>query len=239
MIDIDCRVVPILSGLLAMTDEISRMQAVPKYITRESDIKVDIARQIAEKASELFDVFGVSRRADGRYIMVLGLESAPERNLDDFGHSEGVFRMYGFEKHIAPRLESLLQFIRDRGFSAEPTGRLGYPLRGEINLKELAIRTGIGRRGKNTVVLHPDYGPRLRFTGVLTNAPLDALAGEELEDREAPACSRCSICIDECPVNVLEPYRMIDPTACLSNITPKTDEGRSILCDICLKRCPA
>ena len=202
-------------------------------------MQVDREKHIADKASELFDVLGVSRRADGSFIMVLGLESTPERNLDDFGHSEGGFRMYGFKKYIAPKLEMLLDFIRAKGFSAEPTGRLGYPLRGEINLKELAIRCGIGSRGKNTVVLHPEYGPRLRFAGVLTDAPLGKLTGKELEDKGAPACSRCSICIDECPVNVLEPYRMIDPSACLSNITPKTDEGRSVLCDICLKRCPA
>ena len=200
---------------------------------------MDTAEQIAERAGDLFDVFGVSRQADGSYILVLGLESTPERDLDDFGHSEGGFRMYGFEKYIAPKLEMLLYFIRSKGFSAEPVGRLGYPLRGEINLKELAIRTGIGRRGKNTVVLHPEYGPRLRFIGVLTNAPLRVLMGEELEDEGAPVCNQCSICVDECPVKVLEPYRMVDPAACLSNITPKTDEGRSILCDICLKRCPA
>ncbi len=195
--------------------------------------------RIAEKVGELFDVFGVSRRADGSFILVLGLESTPERNLDDFGHSESGFHMYGYEKYIAPKLEMLLYFIHSNGFSAEPVGRLGYPLRGEINLKELAIRTGIGSRGKNTVVLHPEYGPRLRFAGVLTDAPLRKLAREELEDEGAPVCDRCSICIDECPANVLEPYRMTDPTACLSNITPKTDEGRSVLCDICLKRCPA
>jgi epoxyqueuosine reductase QueG len=147
--------------------------------------------------------------------------------------------MYGFEKHAAPRLESLLEYIRSGGFSAEPIGRYGYPLKGEINLKEAAIRTGLGMRGKNTVVLHPEYGPRLRFMAVRTDAPLESLVGTEQADEESPFCRECSICIDECPINALEPYRMPDPSICLSNITPKTEEGRSILCDICLYRCPA
>ncbi len=200
---------------------------------------MDIARQIADKAGELFDVYCVSQLPGGEYLLVLGLESTPERNLDEFGHSDGVFQMYGFEKHASPRLESLLAFIRGSGFSAELVGRYGYPLKGEINLKEAAIRTGLGRRGKSTVVLHPEYGPRLRFMAIRTDAPLETLSGVGKADEEAPDCRQCSICIDDCPVNALEPYRMPDPSICLSNITPVTEEGRSILCDICLHHCPA
>jgi epoxyqueuosine reductase QueG len=193
---------------------------------------------ILEKARSLFDVVGVSRLADGNCLLVLGLESTPERNLDDFGHEEGGFQMYGFEKHVGPRLDKLLDFIRDSGFSAEPVGRYGYPLKGEINLKEEAIRCGLGKRGKNTVVLHPEYGNRLRFMAVRTDTPLEPLTEAAGIDEENPVCSQCSICIDACPVNALEPYRMPDISICLSNITPRTEEGRSILCDICLHKCP-
>ncbi len=200
---------------------------------------MDIDRQIAEKAGELFDVFGVSRLPGGSSLLILGLESTPERNLDEFGHSGGGFQMYGFEEHVAPRLESLLGFIRDKGFSAEPVGRYGYPLKGEINLKEEAIRTGLGKRGKSTVVLHPEYGPRLRFIAVRTDAPLEPLIGVALNDEEASVCGECSICIDACPVDALEPYRMPDPSICLSNISPVTEDGHSVLCDICLNLCPA
>ena len=200
---------------------------------------MDIARQIADKASELFDVYCVSRLPGGLYLLVLGLESTPERNLDEFGHSGGGFQMYGFEKHVAPRLESLLNFIHKQGFSAEPVGRYGYPLNGEINLKEKTIQAGLGRRGKSTVVLHPGYGHRLRFMAVRTDAPLEPSVKTPLVDEENPVCEGCSICIDACPVNALEPYRMLDTSICLSNITPVTEDGRSVLCDICLHQCPS
>jgi epoxyqueuosine reductase QueG len=197
-----------------------------------------VAEQIVEYAGSLFDVVGVSLLAEGGRLLILGLESTPERNLDDFGHEESGFRMYGFEKYVAPRLEKLLEFIHARGFTAEPVGRYGYPLKGEINLKEEAIRSGLGKRGKNTVILHPVYGNRLRFMAVSTNAPLEPLTESEGIDEENPVCSQCSICIDACPVYALEPYRMPDISICLSNITPRTEEGRSILCDICLQKCP-
>jgi epoxyqueuosine reductase QueG len=204
----------------------------------EESKEMTVASQIADKAGSLFDVVGVSRLSRGGSLLILGLESTPGRNLDEFGHLDGNFQMYGFEKHVKPRLESLLDFIHGKGFSAEPVGRYGYPLRGEISLKREAIRMGLGKRGKSTVVLHPKYGPRLRFMAVRTDAPLEPASSVQT-DEENPVCHQCSICIDACPVNALEPYRMPDASICLSNITPMTEDGHSILCDVCLHLCPA
>ena len=195
------------------------------------------AADIREKANSLFDVVGIVRIEDYT-LLLLGLESTKERNLDDFGIADGNFRMYGFETHVQHRLEELLLFIYNTGFSAEAVGRIGYPLEGEINLKAVAIRTGVGRRGKNTVVLHPEYGPRLRFIGIKTNIPWDT-SDIPLKEEENPVCRHCNICIDSCPVNALEPYHMADPKICLSYFTPRDEKGRSILCDLCLKLCPA
>ncbi|HEY94221.1 MAG TPA: hypothetical protein G4O15_04730 [Dehalococcoidia bacterium] len=192
---------------------------------------------VLEKSKMLFDVAGITR-LENKTLLLLGLESTVERNLDDFGHEDGNFRMYGFEKHIQYRLDELLLFIYNSGYAAETAGRLGYPLAGEINLKEAAIRIGIGKRGKNTVVLHPDFGPRLRFMGVLIDVPYD-IPDTTLKEQENPVCRDCNICIDSCPVNALEPYRMPDHSICLSNITPVDDKGHTILCDLCLKLCPA
>ena len=199
---------------------------------------MNVVQQITEHAGSLFDVVGVSRLSSGDNLLILGLESTPERNLDEFGHLDGKFLMYGFEKHVGPRLESLLSFIRSKGFSVEPIGRYGYPLKGKVNLKKEAIQAGLGKQGKSTIVLHPKYGPRLRFIAIRTDVPLEPLTDSVLTKEENPVCSGCSICIEECPVNALEPYRMPDISICLSNITPITEDGHSILCDICLDLCP-
>ena len=198
-----------------------------------------IRQEVIDHAGSLFDVAGVSRLPESDSLLILGLESTPERDLDEFGHEGSKFLMYGFEKHVGPRLDSLLDFIHSQGFSAEAVGRFGYPLKGEINLKNEAIRTGLGKRGKSTVVLHPEYGNRLRFAAVRTDAPLAPPVASALAEEENPDCSGCSICIDVCPTKVLEPYRMLDASHCLSNISPVTEEGRSVLCDECLHQCPA
>ena len=199
-----------------------------------------VAREITDYAGRLFDVVGSTRLSGGDSLLILGLESTPEHNLDEFGRLDGDFRMYGFEKHISPRLESLLNFIRGKGFSAEPIGRYGYPRRGEVNLKEEAIRAGLGKRGKSTVVLHPRYGSRLRFAAIRTDAPLELPMDSALTEEENPLCSGCSICIDACPVKALEPYRMPNTSLCLSNSVIMAEEHSWLIpCDICLHLCPA
>jgi len=192
--------------------------------------------EILEYAKSLFDVTGVGE-LDGERLLIFGLESTPERDLDDFGHRGEAFLMYGFKAHVAPRLESLAGFIHARGYHASALKRYGYPLQGEVNLKGLAVRAGLGKRGKSSVVLHPRYGTRLRWIGMRTDAPLPLSRPQQ--DAPSPFCRDCKVCLDVCPVKVLEPYRMTDPGACLSNISRKREDGRSILCDECLRQCPA
>ena len=201
---------------------------------------MSVAQLIADYAGSLFDVVGITKLLGGHKLLILGLESTPKRNLDEFGRLGGHFQIYGFEKYVGPRLEELLKFIHGQGFSAESLGRCGYPLQGEFNLKQEAIRAGLGKRGKNTVVLHPKYGQRLRFMVIRTDAPLEPLIGPNQPEEESPFCSGCTICIDACPVNALEPYHMPDPSICLSNSNIMIEEkGLLIPCDICLHNCLA
>ena len=200
-----------------------------------------IAQEIINYAHTFFDVAGAIKLSDNSRLIIVGLESIPERDLDEFHRIDGEFHLSGFEKHAKPKLESLLTFIRKQGFSAKLVGQCGYPLKGEVKLKEAAVRAGLGRWGKNTIVLHPKYGNRLRFMAIKTDAPLEELPTDYYAMREEnPACSGCTICIDACPEKVLEPYRMPETKRCLANISRLTGkEGRLIPCDICLRLCPA
>lgn len=196
--------------------------------------------KILAKAGELFDVYAPSLQPDGRTLLILGLESTSKRNLDEFGRKSGQFIMYGFRAYAAPKLDALVNYIHKKGFSAQLAGRYGYPLEGEVNLKNEAICAGLGKRGKSTVVLHPKYGNRLRFMGIYTSAaPPCSTRASAHGETEYPGCHDCSICIDICPVKALEPYRMVKSDECLSNLSPQNANGRSVLCDKCLKLCPA
>ena len=202
---------------------------------------MDIAEQVIAYAGRLFDVVGCSRPSSGgESLLILGLESTPERDLDEFSREKGHFWMPGFKKYIGSGVESVVNFLREKGFSAEAVGWYGYPSGDVLSLKEEAIRAGLGKRGKSTVVLHPKYGPWLRLAAVRTDALLEPTADLTPEEEESPFCKDCTICIDVCPVSVLEPYRMLDASICLSNTTIIAEEGGQLIpCDECLHKCPA
>jgi epoxyqueuosine reductase QueG len=193
--------------------------------------------KIIEYARALFDIAGSTRRPDSGSLLILGLESTLEHNLDEFVHLKGKFLMPGFRKFAKEKLDLLVKYIQGFGFSAELAGRYGYPLDGAINLKKEAIRAGLGKRGKNTLVVHPVFGARLRLMAIRTDAWLEPESPEPA-DEAAPGCAGCSICIDACPAGVLKPYVLPDISLCLSNITGLTSAGRSILCDKCVELCP-
>lgn len=199
-----------------------------------------IAQEIAAYAGALFDVVAAVYLADGENLLIVGLESTPERDLDEFQRVAGEFQLSGFKRHARPKLESLLRFIHKQGFTAVLAGQCGYPLRGEIKLKEAAVRAGLGQWGKSTLVLHPKYGNRLRFMALRTDAPLEPSADSSPTREENTTCTGCTICIDACPERVLEPYRMPETNRCLANIARMANkEGRLIACDICIRLCPA
>ena len=200
----------------------------------------DIKQEIADFIGSLFDVFGIAEHPDHGTVIVVGLESTPERNLDDFGRTDDEIKLSGFEKYMSPLLESAVSFIRDKGYTPELVGRHGYPLRGQLNLKELAIQTGIGKRGKHSVVLHDKYGARLRFAAIKTGASLQTPAIPTPSEPPNPTCDDCSLCLETCPVNVIEPYRITDVSQCLSQVMiMEEQDGQLIPCDKCLKVCPA
>jgi epoxyqueuosine reductase len=194
--------------------------------------------EIVKFARSLFDVVGVARDpATGDTILILGLVSTPDRDLDDFVSDSTKLIMRGFTRYAKSKQDDLLRFIRKLGFPAELVGRLGYPLKGKPNLKHLAVAAGLGRQGKNTLVINPRFGPWLRFMAVRANAPLSVTGSGVYVKEENPDCEACRRCTEACPVGVLEPYRLVDTERCLASISSERRGGLAI-CDRCVVVCP-
>jgi|GEM_PF-1459933 len=47
-------------------------------------------------------------------------------------------------------------------------------LKADLSLKYAAYHAGLGSFGLNHLLIHPDFGARVRMTGILTDAPLEA-----------------------------------------------------------------
>jgi epoxyqueuosine reductase len=97
---------------------------------------------------------------------------------------------------------ALALHLQKNGFESVVTRR--------IALKPAAIKTGLGCRGKNTLIVSPEYGSYVRFTAVLTSAEL-----EHDDPLSQDLCGECTRCIDACPTKALKPYH-IDIRRCLT-----------------------
>ena len=200
---------------------------------------MNIEKKLVAESQRLFDVAGVTAHGKDS-LLILGLVTTPHQDLDDFLRDEaGVFRLHGFEVHAQPKLNLLVHFIREQGMAAEIWGPCGYPRGEELNLKQQAVAAGLGRWGKNSLVLNPRFGPWLRLMAVKVAGATLSPTGPGRDTREEnPLCEDCTACIDACPLGILEPYYLRDRSSCRANIRKSSQMGKLMICNGCLDICP-
>ncbi len=198
---------------------------------------MNITDEILGQASGVFDVAGISAEND-KAVLIFGLESTDERNLDKMAYKDERWQLIGWTEHLKPKLETMIDVLQKKGFEAETVGFWGYPSDWRVmHLKRMAVMAGLGQQGKNTLMLEPEFGHRLRLAALRTNAPLIPTGLETYERSENPFCESCNACIDACPVEeLLEPYRLTDPARCLCN-TQNITEQDGLMATHCNEAC--
>ncbi len=109
--------------------------------------------------------------------------------------------------------------------------------------REVAERAGLGRVGKNTLLIEPSGGSQLLLGEVLTTLHIRPTPGQQDDP-----CGTCTRCIDACPTDALTPWRL-DARRCISAMTIEHREvidskwhqgiGRWLFgCDACQTACP-
>lgn len=144
---------------------------------------------------------------------------------------------------------SLAMFLESNGYKALliPASNVINDLywKSHISHRAIARTAGVGWIGKSLNLVTKEYGPRLRFASILTDAPLEA--GAPIENN----CGKCQRCIDYCIVNALrdadfkdypkEREHSLDMKKCVSKLEEfSKDPDLEIMscCGVCIQVCP-
>lgn len=111
--------------------------------------------------------------------------------------------------------------------------------------RDLAVRAGLGWKGKHTLLIAGKEGS-WGFLGLLL---LDVALPPD-SSFEGDRCGVCTACIDACPTQALEPFRL-DPARCLTTYNLETEREPPLAvreamsrsrwaagCDVCQEVCP-
>lgn len=111
-----------------------------------------------------------------------------------------------------------------------------------LSHKVTARLAGFGWIGKNCLLVTPQYGPRVRWTSVLTDAPF-----EENKEVMESRCGNCNQCMQICPAQAIkgrnyiehEPRELrLDVSKCEKYFSELKAAGKLEICGMCLYACP-
>lgn len=108
--------------------------------------------------------------------------------------------------------------------------------------KSLAERAGIGRRGRNSLIINSRFGSRILLGELVVCAPADRYSTPTAEN----PCSDCGACVERCPAEAILPEGGIDTRRCIAcrtvepAATPSDESTAGWLfgCDECQACCP-
>ncbi len=145
---------------------------------------------------------------------------------------------------IGSRIAGYLQQEGYRAFPIPASRRIDDErICGIFSHKLAAHLAGLGWIGRSCLLVTPDMGPRVRWTTVLTDAPLTP-AGDVME----PRCGECRRCVDACPAHCFTgaPFRPDEPrsvrydaSACDRHFrNMKALNPETAVCGLCVAVCP-
>ncbi|MCR4408075.1 MAG: hypothetical protein NUW24_14340 [Anaerolineae bacterium] len=137
----------------------------------------------------------------------------------------------------------LARVLREEGLRAEAlTFEDSFSF---IDLRMAAVQAGLGVRGLNDLVITPEYGPRVRFTALFTDAEL-----EQDQPVRDYYCLNCTRCWGACPTGAIGPQGF-DRSQCIAEFVPTPEmiarqqklltfptPATRLQCRFCLDSCP-
>jgi len=107
--------------------------------------------------------------------------------------------------------------------------------RGDLSHKHAAQAAGLGKIGKNSLLITPQLGNRVHLVSVVTDI---ALAPDPIPDWN-PCPETCTICFQVCPVGAIGERQIVDQKLCRKSAMEQLPRGMIIeSCGACRQACP-
>jgi len=148
---------------------------------------------------------------------------------------------------LSDRLDKMsFQFcetMERNGIIAVPTGTIGPTecdtntdrYRNIVSAKHCAVAAGLGRIGRNTLLITPEYGNMVWLCAVLLDT---AFESDEILTGD-PCPKGCSLCIDNCPVHALGEPEMKQTVCHVHAFGGENGGDWKIKCNKCRIICPS
>jgi epoxyqueuosine reductase len=160
-----------------------------------------------------------------------------------------VYTYRGLYNSVNANLDRVALLIAER---VQQAGYMAYPLpasqiisarklEGAISHKLVAHLAGLGWIGKSCLLITPDYGPRVRWATILTDAPMEV--GAMIPNQ----CGSCRECVDICPPKAFTgvPFDSSEPRdvrfrahLCDEYMDERKKRLGQGICGLCVHICP-
>lgn len=107
--------------------------------------------------------------------------------------------------------------------------------RGDLSHKHAAQAAGLGKLGKNSLLITPQLGNLVHLVSVITDIKLEPDPTMDWD----PCPKNCIACLKACPTGAIGDAQEVDQALCRKNMMLKLPKGRIIeSCGECRRVCP-
>ena len=173
----------------------------------------------------------------GKNAIILGMEMEWEKikKAPSVQVSIEAFRVY---YELGEKTIELTKFLQEKGYRTEAH----HPFGGKLLFTAHAVAAGLGIKGRNGLIISPEFGPRQRWSVITTDADIPETNEVDLSDMEE-FCENCDDCIKKClggaayeePIEKKKGsgiFTHIDRSKCMESLLINN------YCSNCLKVCP-
>lgn len=224
------------------------MKIFDRHFIQEMKSKLDVeligVASVEKSTSKELKERATSLLPNAKSVVVLGKEiykevvsllgPSKEAGEAERGELLGVHTDY-LNGRLNRAVHELASFFKQEGYRSLPLPAVGPTdqrfLTSLFSYKHAAQLAGLGTIGHHSLLITPEYGPRVRLACILTEASLEP---SQLTNRDY--CINCDACIRECPVQALEIPKQGEAYS-MNKFACRTYRLAGLTCGVCMKVC--